>query len=123
MNHRMGLIDLVHVPTVIRALGVYLLVFGIVTIAGGVVGFVKAKSRASLVAGSIAGVLLLIAGYLVRRQVHPGVILGLLVSTALAGRFGVAFAKSRKVMPAGVILVLSVGAIALSMAALAAWSS
>src|SRR4051794_8264502 len=37
---------------------IYLFGFGALTIAGGVMGFVKAKSRASLIAGTISGVLL-----------------------------------------------------------------
>jgi uncharacterized membrane protein (UPF0136 family) len=39
----------------------YFFVFGLLSIAGGVMGFVKAQSRASLISGGIAGVLLLVA--------------------------------------------------------------
>ncbi|PYL59633.1 MAG: hypothetical protein DMF31_06200 [Verrucomicrobia bacterium] len=42
----------------------YFIVFGILTIAGGIVGYVKAGSVASIVAGSITGLLLLIAAFL-----------------------------------------------------------
>jgi hypothetical protein len=37
---------------------IYFIVFGILTIAGGVLGYVKAGSMASIIAGSISGVLL-----------------------------------------------------------------
>jgi uncharacterized membrane protein (UPF0136 family) len=97
---------------------IYLYVFGAITIAGGVVGFVKAKSRASLIAGGISGALLVVAGYLVGSGSRTGLFLGLLVSLALAGRFGMAFKKSRKVMPAGLILVLALAGIVLSALAL-----
>jgi len=79
---------------------------------------VKAKSRASLVAGTISGVLLLVSAWLVRRGSDAGPVLGLAVSTALFGRFARAYAKTRKVMPAAVISLLAVAAIALTLATL-----
>lgn len=99
---------------------VYLLVFGVLTILGGVIGFVRAKSIASLLAGGIAGGLLLFAGALclnVGVSPKPGLVLGLVVSAALAARFVMSFRKSRKVMPAGLMAVL--GLIGIGMTALA----
>jgi len=91
----------------IDAARLYLLVFGVLTIAGGIMGYVKAKSRASLVAGGVAGLLLLLAGYAVGAgRTTAGLGLGLAVSIALVGRFGSVFAKSRKVMPAGLMTLL-----------------
>lgn len=86
----------------------YLAVFGVLTIAGGVIGFVRAKSRASLIAGGVSGLLLLGSGYLVCGGNRLGLYLGLGVSASLALRFVGAFARSRKVMPAGLMSVLSV---------------
>ncbi len=91
----------------------YLFVFGAVTIAGGVMGFVKAKSRASLIAGSVSGALLLLAGFLASGGLGPskvttGAVLGLVVSLALAARFVMTFLRSRKMMPAGLMALLSV---------------
>jgi uncharacterized membrane protein (UPF0136 family) len=91
-----------------QAVMAYLYVFGVRTIAGGVVGVVKAKGKASLIAGTVAGVLLLVSGYLVGVRGRDGLFLGLGVSASLAGRFVVAFVRSRKVMPAGVMAALSV---------------
>jgi uncharacterized membrane protein (UPF0136 family) len=99
-------------------LWIYLFVFGLVTIAGGVLGFVKAKSRASLIAGSISGALLLLSGWLVSSGSRSGIVLGLVVSAALLGRFGMAFRKTKKLMPAGLISLLSIVGIALTIAAL-----
>jgi uncharacterized membrane protein (UPF0136 family) len=96
----------------------YLYVFGALTIAGGVVGFVKAKSKASLIAGTVAGVLLLVSGYLVGTSGRNGLFLGLAVSASLAARFVGAFARSRKVMPAGVMAVLSVVGVVLTVLAI-----
>jgi uncharacterized membrane protein (UPF0136 family) len=98
----------------------YLFVFGILTIGGGVLGFVKAKSRASLIAGSISGLLLLAAGYLVSTHGRLGFQIGLGVSLALAVRFIMTFRKSKKLMPAGLMAVLGLVGVALCVAALAA---
>ena len=43
----------------------YYFIFGALTILGGVIGFVKAGSKASLIAGGISGLLILIAAWLV----------------------------------------------------------
>jgi uncharacterized membrane protein (UPF0136 family) len=88
------------------AVRIYLYVFGVLTIAGGVVGFVKAKSRPSLIAGGSSGALLLLAGYLLATRMTFGLGLGLVVSLGLAGRFIGAFRKSGKIMPAGLMAML-----------------
>lgn len=97
----------------------YLFAFGVLTIAGGVMGFVKAKSKPSLIAGSISGAALLVAGYLVSLGSRGGLFLGLVVSAALAGRFVSAFRKSRKVMPAGLMAALGVAGVVVTALALA----
>jgi uncharacterized membrane protein (UPF0136 family) len=87
----------------------YTFLFGALTIAGGVVGYVKAKSKASLIAGGISGLLLLVAAYLMNSgHFLAGQILALVLSVLLAGRFVPAFLKTRKPMPAGLMSVLSV---------------
>ncbi len=90
----------------LEAIRFYLFLFGVLTIAGGIMGFVKAKSRASLVAGTVSGVLLLGAGYAVAGRGSVGLIVGLVVSLALAARFGATFKKSRKAMPHGLMALL-----------------
>jgi uncharacterized membrane protein (UPF0136 family) len=88
---------------------IYILVFGILTIAGGVMGFVKAKSKPSLVAGGVAGLLLVLAAYLFDTpNAQGGSIIATLTCIALAGRFVPAFVKTKKVMPAGMMAALSV---------------
>ena len=96
----------------------YLLVFGVLTIAGGVMGFVKAKSRPSLIAGGISGAALIVAGYLVGTGARLGLIVGLVVSAALAGRFVMTFRKSRKVMPAGLMAGLGIAGVVVTALAL-----
>jgi uncharacterized membrane protein (UPF0136 family) len=96
----------------------YFFVFGALTIAGGVMGFVKAKSTASLVAGGLSGALLVVAGALFGSNLSAALWLGLVVSLLLAGRFLPAFLKKRAFMPGGMMSVLSVIGLALSVASL-----
>ncbi len=98
---------------------VFLFVFGLATVGGGVMGFVKANSKPSLIAGGLAGALLLLAGWLAGRPGRAGWILGFVVSLALAGRFVSAFAKTKKPMPAGMMAALSVIGVALTALVLA----
>lgn len=93
--------------------------FGLITLLGGVQGFVGAGSRASLIAGGVCGVLLLVAGWLLMgTNVQFGLVLGLLVCLALAGRFLPAFLKTRDLWPAGVEGILGVLGVILTIVAL-----
>jgi uncharacterized membrane protein (UPF0136 family) len=87
---------------------IYFIVFGLLTIVGGVMGYLKAGSTASLIAGSIFGILLLVAAFLLPNNLAIGLALAAVVSVALAGRFIPAFMKTGQVMPAGLMAVLSV---------------
>ena len=86
---------------------IYYFVFGALTIVGGVMGFVKKASTASLIAGGLCGVLLLIAGLMLRDKPQAGLILGGVVSLALAAQFLPAFLNKFNWMPAGMMSVLS----------------
>jgi uncharacterized membrane protein (UPF0136 family) len=86
----------------------YFIIFGVLTIAGGIIGFVKAGSTPSLIAGSVAGILLLVAAFLLPAHQLAGLILALVVSVLLAGQFVPKFIRTGKVMPAGVMSILSV---------------
>ncbi|HEV7868759.1 MAG TPA: TMEM14 family protein [Chthoniobacteraceae bacterium] len=97
---------------------IYLFIFGALTIAGGVVGYLKAGSVQSIVAGGIAGALLLVSGYLIGSgKTQPGVILGLVLSLALLAQFLPKYLDAHKFMPAGMMTILS--AIGLVMTVLA----
>ena len=87
---------------------IFFIVFGLLTIVGGVMGYVKAGSTASLIAGSISGILLLVAAFLLPGHLAIGLALGAVVSILLAGRFVPAFMRTHQVMPAGLMSVLSV---------------
>jgi uncharacterized membrane protein (UPF0136 family) len=97
---------------------IYFIIFGILTTAGGIVGYAKAGSVISIIAGSISGVLLLVAAFLLPEHQVAGLIIALVVSLLLAGQFVPKFFSTHKVMPAGLMSVLSVIGIVV---ALAAW--
>lgn len=84
---------------------IFYFLFGIVAIVGGALGFARAKSKASLVAGGVSGALLIIAGLLCPSVL--GFILALLVSVLLLAHFGRSFATKKKPMPAIPMIVLS----------------
>jgi uncharacterized membrane protein (UPF0136 family) len=86
---------------------IYFIIFGLLTIVGGVIGYVKAGSTASIVAGSISGIALIIAAFLLPQNVALGLIIAGVVSIALAGRFIPHFMKSGKIMPDALMAGLS----------------
>ena len=106
------------IALVIGAAKIYFIVFGILTIAGGIIGYVKAGSMASIIAGSISGVLLLLAAWLMPEHQSAGLVVALVVSLLLAAQFIPKFFRTFKVMPAGSMSVLSALGI---IVAIAAW--
>jgi uncharacterized membrane protein (UPF0136 family) len=86
---------------------IYFLVFGALTIIGGVIGYVKAGSLPSIIAGSITGVLLLVAGALLPEHRAIGLATGFFVSLLLAAQFVPKFIRTYKAMPAGMMSILS----------------
>lgn len=87
---------------------IYFILFGILTMAGGVIGYVKAGSMPSIIAGTVTGLLLLLAAFLFPEYRLVSLALGLLISLLLAGQFIPKFIRTGKVMPAGMMSILSV---------------
>jgi uncharacterized membrane protein (UPF0136 family) len=96
---------------------IYFLVFGLLTIAGGIMGYLKAGSIVSVIAGAISGVLLIIAGWILPTQRELGLGLALFTSAVLAGQFIPRFLRTRRLVPAGLMSVLSVIGIIIAIAA------
>jgi uncharacterized membrane protein (UPF0136 family) len=96
---------------------IYFIVFGVLTIAGGIIGYVKANSVPSIVAGSITGILLVAAAFLLSDHQVAGLALGLIVSLFLAGQFIPKFIRTGKAMPAGMMSILSVVGIVMAVLA------
>jgi uncharacterized membrane protein (UPF0136 family) len=87
---------------------IYFIVFGALTIVGGIIGYVKAGSAPSIIAGSITGILLLVAAFILPEHRVAGLLTALVVSLLLAGQFVPKFIRTGKAMPAGMMSILSV---------------
>ncbi len=104
-------------PQSMEAARIYFIVFGALTIVGGIVGYLKAGSVASIIAGSITGVLLLVAAFLLPEHRTIGLATALIVSLLLAAQFVPKFLRTGRVMPAGMMSILSaIGIIAVIVA-------
>lgn len=99
------------------ASGVIILVYGALVLLGGIMGYAKASSRPSLVAGTVFGVLILASGWLMLSGLPVGAWMALVLALALLFLFTVRLARGASRMPAVPIIVLSVVAILAS----AAW--
>jgi uncharacterized membrane protein (UPF0136 family) len=92
----------------IGAAKIYFVIYGALTIIGGLIGYFKAGSVISAVSGTIAGLLLLLAAWLLTSNQMAGLLIALIVSLLLAGRFVPKFLSTGKIMPAGMMSLLSV---------------
>ena len=80
------------------------LIYGVMLILGGVMGFLKAHSKVSLITGVVSGLIVLL-GCKVK---SPSSYLYIsAISLVLAGFFSYRFAHSHALMPAGLMLILS----------------
>jgi uncharacterized membrane protein (UPF0136 family) len=83
-------------------------VYGLLLIVGGVMGKVKSGSTVSMVAGCLSGAAAL-AGYVVSfNNPDLGILIGGMLGLLLSGVFLSRFFRTRKMMPAGVVLMLSI---------------
>jgi len=84
------------------------LLYGILVAVGGVMGYVKAGSVASLVSGGGAGLILLASSIAMMRGSYAlGWWISLFVALLLLGRFGMAAMNDFKLMPGGMVIVMS----------------
>ena len=91
-------------------LGIYAALLAV----GGIMGFVKARSRASLIAGLVSAAAALVALVLARLRYALGFPLGMALAIVLFLFFGYRFAlKGRKFMPTGLLAVLSLVVLAI----------
>ena len=85
----------------------------ILLLAGGLIGFFKAKSKVSLITSTVFAALLILTT--LRGVFQPGFALGLanVILVVLLLVFAMRLGKTRKFMPSGLILVATVAVLAL----------
>ena len=98
---------------------VFLLAYAVLLEAGGVIGWKKAGSRASLVAGLASGLLLTIAAVVGLKSPEVGASIALLVCILLLGRFLPAALRKQRLFPDWIVAGMAVVGIGLSGARLA----
>ncbi|NEP15637.1 MAG: hypothetical protein F6J97_01895 [Leptolyngbya sp. SIO4C1] len=87
---------------------IFTLIYSALAIIGGIIGYVQARSKVSLLSGIISGILLFM-GVILMFQGNPvGLWLSLIVSLVLVGVFIGRLVKTKKLMPAGLMVIVGV---------------
>jgi uncharacterized membrane protein (UPF0136 family) len=93
----------------------FYIVFAIVTVLGGIMGYVKAKSWISLVSGTVsAGILVTASCLLPERPIVSGAV-AICVSVLLAGKFIPDYIHKKAFIPSGLMALLSAVSIVLTL--------
>lgn len=81
--------------------------YGLLILIGGVIGHFKANSVASLVAGTLFGILAIACAILIYNDVSWGYLAGVILTLFLLLFFLYRFSLSYRFMPAGLMVLLS----------------
>ncbi|NJN22064.1 MAG: hypothetical protein HC812_13880 [Leptolyngbya sp. RL_3_1] len=84
------------------------LLYGVLALAGGWMGYQQAGSKVSLISGTLTGILLLLASLGLWQGQGWGLWLGIAVTVLLLITFVVRLIKTRKVMPAGLMVTAGI---------------
>lgn len=92
--------------------------YGLLSLGGGVIGYRQAKSTTSLVSGGVSGLLLVVMGILKTQGIGWASVVAIAITVLLVIVFIVRLAKTRKLMPAA--LMIAAGLVALLLMTLTA---
>ncbi|HEY9714896.1 MAG TPA: TMEM14 family protein [Chroococcales cyanobacterium] len=84
----------------------YVIILSVLVLVGGIMGFVKAKSKASVIAGTISAALLAAVYVFSLSKPHEGIGAAFVVCLLLSGVFAMRLKKTKKFMPSGMLLAL-----------------
>lgn len=84
-----------------------ILVYGLLVAIGGIFGYVRARSKPSLISGLLSGALLAIAWAIGLQTSSLGLGAATLIAIGLLVVFTLRFRKTQKFMPAGLLAILS----------------
>ncbi len=88
-------------------LTLWILVYGLIVALGGIFGYLKARSQASLISGLGSGAALVVAWLIALRSPQIGLGLAALIGLLLVVVFVRRYLETRKLMPAGILALLS----------------
>jgi len=86
--------------------------YGIFAIIGGIIGYTKVGSKISLISGSVSGLLLIISGIIQLIGINLGLIFSIVITATLVVTFIIRLVKTRKMMPAGLMILTGIVAVA-----------
>lgn len=84
------------------------IIYGIFALFGGIMGYTKSRSKISLISGCFSGVLLLSGAIAALKGNAAGLTLAMIVTILLVIVFIIRWLKTRKIMPAGLMVGLGV---------------
>ncbi len=85
----------------------FVLLYGLLVLVGGSIGYVQAKSTPSLVSGLIFGIGLLLAAMAMYKKKRAGAWIALIISILLEGFFTWRFSKTLHFFPSGLMSLMS----------------
>ncbi|MGF1588130.1 MAG: TMEM14 family protein [Pleurocapsa sp.] len=86
--------------------------YGLLSGLGGIWGYMKSKSKPSLISGCLSAILLLIAAGIQSRGYSSGLVMSRIIILLLLAVFTIRLIRTGKFMPSGIMLIA--GVIALS---------
>ncbi|MEC4807382.1 MAG: TMEM14 family protein [Jaaginema sp. PMC 1079.18] len=91
--------------------------YGVLALMGGIWGYIKAKSKPSLISGGISGIILILSGVLQMLGQSWALWVAISLTGILVVTFIIRWLKTRKAMPAAVMIVFGVIAMAVMLTA------